>query len=264
MNLLIEAGILSKEDEEQFMQLCTAKQIGYAVWNPDGRPPFRPNDHHVFFIGSIQTALKLQNAGFQYNIWIGPSFDFSAFAGHFRDIDLLNSDYNIGPHGHLLDVLAEHPNAELFTRSNSGYKKLTGDVRNYSAYVNDTVGLDMGELIVTANTKYSIVEEIRCVVRSSYNEESDIWVNKIITLSSYTGTEVTNLNVLVPYIEDILNSSNYHPYPMWVLDVTVLDDLTLRLIESNSISTCGFYDCDKSVILDNLKEIFATEVQNES
>jgi len=263
MKFLIEGGAFP-EEEKQLIQVLTDMKIEFSVWNREGRPPYLSADNHVFFYGSIHTALDLMRVGARFQIWLGYEFDYSYFGAHLDD--MLNEDFLLIPYGILKKAYEENQNPNLhnkmFFRSNSGYKKLQGGVYTATGLMGEAnrVNLFKEDIIVAAEIN-EIEAEYRLVIRSKYDEVTGLWANKIVTSSQYGADTCNTLQQFTAAkIESDLDTCTYHPYPLWVLDIAQMEGEFYQL-EANSINTSGLYSCNIKAIIEEILKIEKEEIQ---
>lgn len=264
MKFLIEANAFP-ENQEKLLDTLSDMRIENTIWNPEGRPPYLAADNHVFFYGSITSALSLQRVGARFQIWLGKEFDYSYFGGHLDN--LLNEDHVLLSYGTILkqnkkygQMIVPNKDDKMFFRSNSGYKQLQGGLYTASELLNECKRVNLfKEDIIVISDPQSINWEYRAVIRSHYDEISDLWDHKVVTSCSYNdGPPLSSKRV--SQVEDELNTSTYHPYPLWILDLAIVKDEIYQL-EANSINTSGLYDLDLKAIIGEIVDIEAKEIQ---
>lgn len=264
MKFLIEGGAFP-EEEKQLIQVLTDMKIEFSIWNKEGRPPYLSADNHVFFYGSIHTALDLMRVGARFQIWLGHEFDYSYFGAHLDD--MLNDDFLLIPYGVINKAYAENQNPnihnKMFFRSNSGYKKLQGGVYTATGLIGEAnrVNLFKEDIIVAAEVN-EIEAEYRLVIRSKYDDVTGLWANKVVTSSRYND-ELDDSGIpqyAIAKIESDLDTCTYHPYPLWVLDVAQMYGKFYQL-EANSINTSGLYNCNIKAIVEEVLKIEKEEIQ---
>lgn len=267
MKFLIEADIFP-EEQAKLIAVLQELKIEYSVWNKEGRPPYKSSENHVFFYGSIQSAIGLMRAGARFQLWIGNEFDYTYFGAHLDD--LLNHEFYAIPYGVILRECTEwakemrtNPdnNDKMFLRSDSGLKKFQGGLYTPKEFFGEAkrVNLFKEDLLVVAEPT-EINAEYRCVIRSEYDDATDLWSNKVITSSCYSHDNNGSLkDCEIKKIEDDLNTCTYHPFPMWVLDVAMSNGKLYQL-EANSLNTSGLYNCDMKLIVEELLKIEEKEI----
>lgn len=244
------------------MSVLSDMKIEFALWDKEGRPPYLSADNHVFFYGSILTAIALKRAGARFQIWLGNEFDYSYFGAHLED--LFNYDFGIIPFGVMKKEYERNQSPSLankmFFRSNSGYKKLQGGIYSAVTLMEECkrVNLFKEDLIIGADEKH-IDAEYRLVIRSRYDEISDLWKNTVVTGSGYEGSG-PSMQSIIEKVEADLDTATYHPYPLWILDV-VSSGGNIYQLEANSINTSGLYDCDVKLIVEEILKIEKEEIK---
>ena len=263
MKFLIEADIFP-EEQAKLIAVLQELKIEYSVWNKEGRPPYKSAENHVFFYGSIASAIGLQRAGARFQLWIGPQFEYSYFGAHLDD--MLNDPFIVLPYGSIVREQAKNNHDlnskdEMFFRSDSGFKKLQGGLYTAKGFLGEAerVNIFKEDLIIAAEPK-KIDSECRCIIRSQYNDDNGLWTHKVVTSSTYIPDNGKALQYCDEQtIERKLNASTYRPFPMWVLDVAFLDG-ELYQLEANSLNTSGLYNCDMKLIVEEILKIEEKEI----
>ena len=140
-----------------------------------------------------------------------------------------------------LPILIEKIGTNFFLKENSGYKYFTGgeyaDIKDYLQYCfyND---------ILLLSPIRSIVAEWRFVI-------SDM---AILTSSPYGDTLREATRGATSLVEEVLVDF-IEPAPMWTIDVCELASGEFKIVEINSLLTAGWYDCDRTKIVADLKRI---------
>jgi hypothetical protein len=267
MKFLIEANVFP-EEEKRLVAALNELKIEYSLWNKEGRPPYLSADNHVFFYGSLHTAIALQRAGARFQLWIGVEFDYSYFGAHLDD--MLNTEFYVLPYGM---ILREHvkwqkemgeeyssDNDKMFIRSDSGLKKFQGGIYTHKEFFGEAnrVNLFKEDMLIIAEPK-DIGDEYRCVIRSEYDDETGLWAHKVVTNCCYTNDVLLLTKDQIKEIEDNLDTSTYHPYPMWILDVVNYGGKFYQL-EANSLNTSGLYSCDIKSIVEEILNVEKKEI----
>jgi len=259
MRFLIEADIFP-EEQKALVDALTELRVDHSIWNPEGCPIYLAADNHVFFYGSIQSALRLKEVGARFQIWLGNEFDYHYFGAHLSN--LLNEDYCLFTYAQLLSFKDEenYSNDVRYFRSDSGYKKFQGGLYTAKEFYSEgeRVNLFKEDLLVFADKK-KIDREYRLVIRSQYDEMSDMWNNAVISQTSYLKEEEPLTRLEIAKIESDLNCDTYRPYPLWVLDVAVSEGEIFQL-EANSINTSGLYNSDYKAIVGAILDIEKKEI----
>jgi hypothetical protein len=262
MKFLIELNVFP-ENEQNFADVLTDLKVDHCFWDGESNPPYDKNDNKVFFIGNIHTALKIKQLGYRYQVWLDEKFDYSYFGAHLNN--LLNDPFYLITHAQAYDaakkLIGPERTQQDFTRSNSGYKRFQGDLYSADTYLVEAErqAIPREEIMVFADKK-EIAQEYRFVIRCKLDEISDLWDYEIVTYSQYSENEVRELTYeQIKGIISDLQTSNYHPFPMFVLDLG-FNNNELKIIEANSINTSGYYACDFSKIVKNILEISKTEI----
>ena len=216
----------------------------------------------MIFHGSLQFARLIQRKstnwypGVYCNL---PQFECVYYFPRFGEL-LLNSNYIMLPFGELkrrkdwlFDTIGE--NGNFFLRPSSGFKTFTGQVVNHSNI--DSIGVRCDpEEIVIASKPIEIVREWRTIVNGLET--------KIITGSQYKVNNEIVKSPEVPmevlsYASDVIKTVNFHPDPIWVLDVCETKDGKLMVLEVGSFSCSGLYNCDPQAIVETVNRIIEIE-----
>jgi len=262
MKFLIELNVFP-ENEENFSKILTDLKIDHCFWDGESNPPYEKNDNKVFFIGKIYTALKIKQLGYSYQVWLGPEFDYSYFGSHLNN--LLNDDFLMGTCSQINKIyLTDNsipPNEMVYIRSNSGYKRFQGDLYSRDIFLMESKkhALPQEEILVLASEK-EIAQEYRLVIKSKYDEISDLWEYDVITYSQYEGEKRELTNGEVRNIIQDLETSTYRPYPLFILDVCICEE-KIKILEANSINTSGYYTCNLQRIVESILKIEKEEIQ---
>ena len=149
---------------------------------------------------------------------------------------------------------------EEFVRSNSGYKRFQGDLYSADLYIVETerLAIPKEEIMVFAEKK-KIAQEYRLVIKAKYDERSDLWEYDVVTYSQYEGDERELTNAEIRNIINDLETSTFRPYPLFILDVCISEE-KVKIVESNSINTSGYYNCDFRRIVESILIIEKEEI----
>ena len=259
MKFLIESDVFP-EEQKALVEALTELRVDHSIWNPEGTPVYLAADNHVFFYGSIQSALRLKEVGARFQIWLGLEFDYHYFGAHLSN--LLNKDYQLLTYANCLwsgDKENKSLNKAYF-RSDSGYKKFQGGLYTAGEFYREAERVNLfREDIIVVSDKVKIDREYRLVIRSQYDEMSDMWNNAVISQTSYLKEEELLTRLEITKIESDLNCDTYRPYPLWVLDVAVSEGEIFQL-EANSINTSGLYNSDYKAIVGAILDIEKKEI----
>ncbi len=206
----------------------------------------------VIFHGSLQFAKKaLKQTNWRGVLCNLPQFECLYYYPRFGKY-LLNSEYIMLPFGELdrrknwlLQKVGE--DGHFFVRPSSGYKTFTGKLVNVKNWEQEkyTFGLRVDpEALVIVSRPYNIKSEWRTVVANG----------KIEAASQYKeGTEICK-DCDVPekvhaYGKIVLDSVEYNPDPIWIMDLCQTVDGEMKVLEVGSFSCSGFYSCDPYSII---------------
>jgi hypothetical protein len=176
------------------------------------------------------------------------NLDCSTYYAYFGPF-LLNSFYSILPGVEAIrleDRLFEEfgVNDEIFVRPSRVHKLFTGTVA-YKDNFRDAMAAsryDPTTLVVVSSPK-EIGREWRFV----------IGLDEIVAASQYRDNGAIGISRGCPddvsqYVADILSRVSWRPDKLFVMDVCESDD-RLHVLELNSFSCSGFYDCDVAAIV---------------
>ena len=223
-------------------------------WNEQFRPfatvihhSFEERDLTGFFAhGTFSFILKCQKMGAmtyankEYFQWS----NYARFIGN----ELLNSDYMIIPAIEMsrlkYSVLAKYAtDCKIFVRPDKGNKLFTGQIVDITEI--DYIGSLFNEHLVVISKPQSILGEWRFVMKRD---------TEILGVSLYRYQD--NL-VSVPscppamrtYVQKVASNIKEWPDELMTLDVAQLTDMSFKIIECNSFSSCGLYAMDPEPII---------------
>jgi len=170
---------------------------------------------------------------------------------------LLNSKYIMMPLGDLVrnkDFLFSSLGSfdNLFVRPNSGNKCFTGKPISYDSWENDIdifqISAEAQELVIVSRSQ-AIKKEWRFFVAEK----------KIITGSEYLPEQQAVVPERVIDFAEQMALYSYEPDPIWVLDICQLNNGELKVLEVNSFSCSGWYNCDVGAIVDKANDLAQAE-----
>lgn len=146
-------------------------------------------------------------------------------------------------------------NGAIFIRPNVGFKTFTGTVVTEEHFVKDTEYLGYGEidkheLILVAEPK-NIHAEYRVVIANK----------KAITMSQYRRDGIyeldgTHIPEVMKYAEDV--TAGWQPESVFVADIAKVTE-GYKLIEINSFSCSGLYNCNTDIIVEEVSKVAEQE-----
>lgn len=170
------------------------------------------------------------------------SFDAISFCVNFDN--LLNDDFIFLPFGVIKN---NFKSGEVFIRPNSGFKTFSGHV------------LKLEELI-----KLNIEDNILCLISSVKNiiaEYRFIIVGKqVVSGSSYLPDEfiVKSEEEVYIFAQTVVDNLKKFPDDMWTLDIAMTNK-GFKIIETNSITTSGWYACDIEKTCKSIEEFIEND-----
>lgn len=252
---LIEKYIFD-ENVDRFKSVFSKYSINYKLmeyfpfmdFNPD--EVFSP-DKLVIFYGSLNFASKIKNkAKWIPGVWGNLNkLKCSCYYNYYGNY-LLNDDYIMLPYGelkrkknYLFKLFGD--NDFIFVRPDSGFKTFTGDVVNYNNYEKevDFLGfydVDASNIVVISSPK-NIEEEYRFICINK----------KIVTGCTYKINKEKNEIASFPkeaeqFAQEVANT--WQPESCFTIDIAKHEG-KYKLLEINSFSSSGFYQCDVEKIV---------------
>ena len=147
---------------------------------------------------------------------------------------------------------------KFFIKPNSGSKIFTGIVTSFKD-LDKNIDIQNDTLCVIAKPQ-KILKEYRLII----NQEKC----KIIAASQYLPFISDRFlpQEIYKFLEPIIKyHSKYCPDLMYSIDIAELDNLIdkYKIIECNSLSCAGLYECDLDVIIDNVNEVIQKKLKDE-
>lgn len=212
------------------------------------------NSDTIMFQGSIGMAqwLLRHRSDWYPLVWLSrENYKCSTYYPKYRDY-LINSDYVLAPIEQLLDnqyLWDLKMGHELFIRPDDGLKSFSG--RLYDLYVSENIKKDTQGLsgIALISSGKNISEEFRIICAKG----------EIVTGCKYTSTDIMDFETSCPpdvleYAQTVLKEINWYPDPMFSMDICRSNG-DLYVLELNSFSCAGLYDCDLEKIVKKMVEI---------
>jgi len=264
MQFLVE-DLVFEDDIKTLISVLKNKKIPYKVFNKGAvNSSYAHLDtctEKTFCYGSLEFIRKikeLNNPNLITSCTI-ENYDWRIYYQKYRGFpnNLFNWNFSIIKCRDLEDKCFFHPNNNLFVRPAVGYKPngFCGGVYTPKDldYINSCFGRN-DELVVAP------VKHIDFEYRLIFNKD------KYITGCQYkTFCEKTNYlgfdpdkyvpEVIVYLAERMIKSSYWYPDDLFVVDIAKNKEGTF-LLEINALSTSGWYDCNYSLIIDEIKETY--------
>lgn len=252
MNPTIVVDNYDSETTQKIVQYCSSNEIPievvkYQPFSESQKVITDLNRRDVIFFGTINMANWCRKKTKWLGVWFDPDeFNCSKYYCRFGEY-LINSDYLFMPLSEFLRRSTEffdYFGDEIFIRPNSGTKSFTGNILTRNKIENEIKSLSrvpLDDQMVVLSSKKEIGQEYRLFV----------FDNKIVAYSQYheNGCLLTLPEVppsVMSYAESIVNHVDFGNY---VLDIGVMGD-RIGVVELNSVTCSGMYDCDVGVIID--------------
>lgn len=250
MNWLLEK-IVFDENLPKFIEAIQKQKHSFAVieynfLDADRVLKLFPSNSCVMTYGTLSLARHVINKSSWFpGAWCNlPKLECTHYYNYFGDF-LLNKNYIMVPFGELkrqkeflFNIIGL--NKKIFARPSSGFKYFTGQLLNYDSFENELNYLEKyidDDKIVVCSSPKEIIEEYRIVVIDS----------KVITGSRYklkdsiSSAELKE-DLILKYAQRIADF--WSPEIAYVMDVGLTKESELKLIEINSFSCSGLYNCD--------------------
>ena len=253
------------ENEKKLGSILTSKNIEYKVVKyvpfEDGIYDFFKDDDCVVFYGSLNLGSQLQRE----KKWIpGVYCDFqklecSSYYNYFGKY-LLNNNYIFMP---LSEYFRQQDfvfkifgvNNEIYCRPNSGRKQFTGAVVGKKSTIEDfgySYYHENKELMLVISSPKEIQKEWRVVIANKKAiTGSQYKLNRELEVSPDCPSEV------LTFAEEMANT-DWQPDVIYVMDICE-NNGELYLLELNSFSCSGLYDCNLEKIVDNVNKLAIDE-----
>ncbi|AQT06491.1 ATP-grasp domain-containing protein [Acetobacter persici] len=242
-------GCVAKSPETNFVAICLDEVPVESTGFQDLLPTLRKM--RLIFHVSLQMRRKLENIGLHPEISDSPyQFDFSFLMQAMASVGLphllLNQSAIFLPAG----SITSHPSVpeRFFIRPNSGMKSFPGQVINKNEFslFQNTYRPDKAEMCAIAPT-VSFHSETRCFVMPGAR-------NPLLGLSPYQHDDTPDPSAhpitVSEAFEAISAISSYQFWPDGIVVDLCRSEGRIRVVEVNSISTSGVYQCldiDKSI-----------------
>lgn len=264
---LIEKSVLELNKVYKFVDLIKSK--GMIVQSTNYIPfnggltliPEISEEDFVIFFGSINAVKYIQN---KYPKWIPNSWcnwdilKCSYYLSYFGEFSI-HQNYCFLP---LSEIFRKKEKLyknygidnQIFIKPDTNDKVFSGGLvalENFTEWWNDAnLYKPDKHCLCLISEPSKIIKEYRLIV-------SD---NKVLTGSRYKINGEIEISKEVPKeiidcAENIMNSVDFVPHPIYCLDLAKLDNKTIKMLEIGSVNCAGLYDCDLELIIDKCSEI---------
>ena len=229
------------------------------------------DDECVIFYGSLNLGKQLRKQkkwvpGVWCNLQNFECTTYYAYLGKY----LLNNPYWMMPQAELKrrkDEFFEMFDGRFFARPSTGFKSFTGQVFSHDHFDRDWEWVEefsYPENIVVVSSPKDIFVEYRFVcadkkivagTRYKLNgKESNL------SLEACRAGGATQIKEIIAFAEEIA-LQEWQPQPIYTIDVALRDNLEIGLMEINSFSCSGLYDCNPEPIVKAASELAWKEHQ---
>jgi hypothetical protein len=230
------------------------KSTGYVPFGSDSYLKDFSKDDCIIFYGSLNLARRLLLEKMNVHpyvyctLWNYECKKYYAYLGKF----LLNANYIMLPYSELKrnkDFLFEKlgQDGAFFVRPSAGDKPFTGQLVCQETFDKDYERLGfydvLPECLVVVAEPRNIINEWRFVVVKG----------KIVASSPYKKSESVP-NEALKLAEEVI-STGYEPDLAWTVDVCQTTSGAYFLLEINSFSCSGLYQCDKEAIVREVSRV---------
>jgi len=224
------------------------------------------DDDCVICYGSLNWVRQMTRQKTWVGIWLNlPNFECTKYYAHFGKY-LLNSDYMMMPLSELnrrhLEI-AKIYGRDYFVRPSTGFKSFTGQVVNSADWKRSADWInEFGspeEMVVVSSVK-EICSEYRFLVA-----DKEVIAGSRYKLNGNSEPERYDPNIHYPDAIEVaqqIAAEKWEPDRLYVIDIGAYwkhDELFFRLIEINSFSSSGWYDCDPTLPVQEASRIVLEE-----
>lgn len=257
MFYVIQENIYKEYHFSTLMDYLKKYNLDYELipWRPfTGKVEVKTDRKDVWFWGSIDTGIELQNQGWFPGIMYNEGHDFAIYKEKYGTY-LLNSDGIITD----ISVFEVDMPYDIFirpTRDTKIFESRVWTMKEWNEYVRNLKKENLFDSIagktkmLQCKPKHDIQQEIRC------------WIvdGEPVTMSQYKiGKRVNMLNMdnnEEAYIFAKKMAKIYSPSRVYVLDICLYED-EYKIVEINCANMSGFYDINMSKLLQSLENTFS-------
>lgn len=214
----------------------------------------------VMTLGSLQ----LCNDILRSNVKIGAyctlnNFKCSSYYPRIQEF-LLNNNSIFMPYGCLvknknLIYNAVGNNDCVFIRPDSGFKQFTGQVVEKKNFEKDIESFGFYDydpsMICVIAEPVNIKSEFRFFV----SKETGILGSSSYRIDGHIRYDVNPSRDMNRFVSQILLIMDWHPDPIYSMDIAELSDGSFRIVELNSFSASGLYGVDKKKLLSSARDV---------
>ena len=251
------------ELESQGIEYKTVKYIPFE----SGEYNQFPDNDCVVFYGSLNLANQLRKQkpwipGTYYDL---DNFKCSVYYNYFGKY-LVNDFYMFMPLKEMIRLKNHHDfcysfGSTIFIRPDSGFKEFTGQVVSTGNPIFSIPSLE------TINSSKYFDDNIMCVVSSAKHIEREYRIviadKKVVTGCQYKHRMELDVDndcpkEIIQYAENVAKCE-WEPCKVYVMDIAVGLRGNIGLLELNSFSCSGLYECDISKIVNEVSEVAEKE-----
>lgn len=266
LNWLLQTDVFDEEMSDFISAIernnCKYHIYKYIPFLENLVTPF-DNEELVLTYGSINLVKRIQKTkpwipGYWANF---KHLECLFYYAHYAKF-LLNHDYLILPFQEIIrqkEYLYEKFGDPIFIRPDKADKPFTGHLINYHEFQKEINFLQDFPCLFPESTV--ILSSAKNIKRESRFIASD---NKVITGSTYRINDELKFDCISNGsafdLAEQIAQSIWKPDKMFVIDIAETDD-SIGLLEINSFSCSGFYDCDKNLIVQEANKQAAKEFE---
>lgn len=227
-------------------------------------------DIKYFAYGSLNMISRFQNTDLRY--WVDSycnkkQFECTYYYPRFRHY-LYNYICRFIPFGCVEDYFRASQYTRFFIRPNSGMKPFSGMVvensNDWKKIIDRDINLrnvDPEELCLLTKFAWEPTKEYRVVIGRDFESGANFYItSSLYMVDGVLESKNTDDNdQLKEFVEEVLENVEYSPDPFWIMDIAEDDNEVFSVLEVNSMSCSGLYECDINKTVESLKEYWTDE-----